>query len=88
MDVVKLPCHFINSFMLGHSIHPLQNASVWGVPLGITITLLTLLPIGIVMGVTGHAIMLNVLAQIIIGFLIPGDTIGVMAFASGSKHWP
>lgn len=55
---------------------------IWASFLGVGLTLLCILPIGVVLGATGTPIYLNVLAQFIIGFLLPGDTIGVMTFKS------
>lgn len=50
--------------------------------LGIVICSVFIIPQGIVLGVTGTTIYLNVLAQVLIGFIIPGNTISVMAFKS------
>jgi OPT family oligopeptide transporter len=55
---------------------------IWATVLGIFTTIISIIPIGIIKGVTGSDIHLNVLAQVMIGYLIPGRTIEVMTFKS------
>jgi OPT family small oligopeptide transporter len=55
---------------------------VWAIFLNLFISLLFIMPCGIIQAVSGQGIYLNVLTQMIIGILIPGDTIGVMSFKS------
>ena len=55
---------------------------IWCTFFGVGICLLFILPQGIITAVSGTFIALNVLAQIMIGFLLPGQTIQVMAFKS------
>ena len=50
--------------------------------LGVIIGLVAILPCGIVLGSTGTGLYLNVISQVVIGLLIPGKTISVMAFKS------
>ena len=58
------------------------NLPIWGTFFGVGICLLFILPQGIITAVSGTFIALNVLAQVMIGFLLPGETIQVMAFKS------
>ena len=55
---------------------------IWSVFLCIGITMLFLLPIGIIQAITGLQLGLNVLTEFVIGLLIPGQTVAVMAFKS------
>ena len=55
---------------------------VWAVFLCIGITMLFLLPIGVIQAITGLQLGLNVLTEFVIGLLIPGQTVAVMAFKS------
>ena len=45
-------------------------------------SLLSILPIGIIQAIAGSSIGLNVLTEFVIGLLIPGRTIAVMTFKS------
>lgn len=49
---------------------------IWGSFLAIGLAGATMLPIGVVLGITGTPMYINVLSQVIIGYLIPGSTIG------------
>ena len=55
---------------------------VWSVFLCIGITFFFLLPIGIITAITGLQLGLNVLSEFVIGLLIPGQTVAVIAFKS------
>jgi OPT family oligopeptide transporter len=55
---------------------------VWSVFLCIGITFIFLLPIGVIQAITGLQLGLNVLTEFVIGLLIPGQTVAVMAFKS------
>ena len=55
---------------------------IWAVFMGVGITGVTLIPLGMIEAVTGTRIYLNVLSQMIIGLIIPGQTISVMAYKS------
>ena len=55
---------------------------IWSVFLCISLCVLFLLPIGIIAAVTGIQIGLNVLSEFVIGLMIPGETIAIMAFKS------
>ena len=55
---------------------------VWSVFLCIGMVLFFLLPIGIIYAVTGIALGINVMSEFLIGLLIPGQTVAVMAFKS------
>ena len=55
---------------------------IWSVFLCLAIALFFLLPIGIITAVTGMQLGLNVLTEFVIGLMIPGQTIAVMAFKS------
>lgn len=55
---------------------------IWSVFLGVGICAAAILPIGIILAITGTTIYLTSMGQIIIGYLLPGKTIAVMAFVS------
>jgi OPT family oligopeptide transporter len=55
---------------------------IWATVLGIVTTIISIIPIGIIKGVTGSDVHINVLAQVLIGYIIPGRTIEVMTFKS------
>ena len=55
---------------------------LWSVFLCIAIALFFLLPIGVIYAVTGLPLGLNVLTEFVIGLMIPGQTVAVMAFKS------
>jgi OPT family oligopeptide transporter len=59
---------------------------IWAVFLCIGMTALFVLPIGIINAVTGFSIGLNVLSEFVIGLLLPGRTVPVMAFKSLSTN--
>lgn len=54
----------------------------WSVLLAVFIAAATILPTGIICAITGTQIGLNVLSQLIAGFMLPGKTVTVMAFKS------
>lgn len=55
---------------------------VWAVLLAVFIAAATILPTGIIFAITGTQIGLNVLSEMVIGFILPGQTVTVMAFKS------
>jgi hypothetical protein len=63
---------------------------IWATFLGISLSIVMIIPQGkflvlckgIILALTGSFIALNVLAQIMIGFALPGQTVPVMAFKS------
>lgn len=55
---------------------------VWAILLCLFMSLLSVLPIGIITAVSGQRLGLNVLTEFVIGLLMPGETIPVMAFKS------
>ncbi|KAJ3400480.1 hypothetical protein HDV05_001067, partial [Chytridiales sp. JEL 0842] len=55
---------------------------IWAVFVNLAMSLFFIMPCGLITAVSGVGIYINVIAQMIIGLLIPGDTIGVMAFKS------
>ncbi|KAI8809016.1 OPT oligopeptide transporter protein-domain-containing protein, partial [Cladochytrium replicatum] len=55
---------------------------VWGVLLATVTSFVLIIPIGIVLGVTGTQIYLNVLQEFVAGLLMPGDTVAVMCYKS------
>ena len=54
----------------------------WTVLLAVFIAAITILPTGIIYAIAGTQIGLNVLSQLIAGFMLPGKTVTVMAFKS------
>jgi hypothetical protein len=55
---------------------------LWSVFLSIFIAFVSILPLGMIQSVTGYPLGINLPTQLIIGLLIPGNTIGVMSFKS------
>ncbi|KAI8607487.1 OPT oligopeptide transporter protein-domain-containing protein [Chytriomyces sp. MP71] len=54
----------------------------WGVFFNLVLCAIFILPFGIVQAISGFALGLNVLTEFVIGLMIPGQTIAVMAFKS------
>jgi hypothetical protein len=52
----------------------------WGVILAILLAVVSIVPIGIIQGISGQQIGLNVMSEFLIGLILPGRMIGVMAF--------
>jgi OPT family oligopeptide transporter len=55
---------------------------IWAVFLGVGVTSLAIIPLGTVEAISGKRIYLNVITQMTIGLLIPGQTISIMAYKS------
>lgn len=55
---------------------------VWAVFLAVFISSLAIIPIGVIQAITGTRVAINVLSQMVIGLLLPGKTINVMAYKS------
>lgn len=55
---------------------------IWAVFLGVSISALAIIPIGVIQAITGTRVAINVLSQMVIGLLLPGKTINVMAYKS------
>ena len=55
---------------------------IWSIFLCLSLTIVFLLPIGVISAITGLTLGLNVLTEFVIGLMIPGQTIAVMAFKS------
>jgi OPT family oligopeptide transporter len=73
---------FNTILMIVSSIWTAYKMPVWAVFLSLFISLLFIMPCGIITAVSGQGVYLNILTQMVIGLLIPGDTIGVMSFKS------
>jgi OPT family oligopeptide transporter len=56
--------------------------SFWELVLCTTISFFSILPIGIITAISGQRLGVNVLTEFVIGYMIPGNTVGVMAFKS------
>ncbi|KAJ3113417.1 hypothetical protein HK100_001999 [Physocladia obscura] len=54
----------------------------WGVLMNLAVTGILIIPIGIITGISGISISISVLAEFLMGSLIPGQTVAVMAFKS------
>ncbi|KAI8610193.1 OPT oligopeptide transporter protein-domain-containing protein [Chytriomyces sp. MP71] len=54
----------------------------WGVLLNVVLTGILIIPIGIIAGISGITIGISVLAEFLMGAIIPGETVAVMAFKS------
>ncbi|KAL2912259.1 OPT superfamily [Polyrhizophydium stewartii] len=52
----------------------------WGTPFAIIVAFIYTVPAGIIQGSTGQQIGLNVLSELIMGLIIPGQTVPVMIF--------
>lgn len=55
---------------------------IWSIFLCLTINLVFLLPFGVIQAIAAFPLGLNVLTEFVIGLLIPGKTVAVMAFKS------
>ncbi|ORY32760.1 OPT superfamily oligopeptide transporter, partial [Rhizoclosmatium globosum] len=58
------------------------NMPWWGIFFNIFLCAIFILPFGIVPAVSGFYLFLNVLTEFVIGLMIPGQTVAVMAFKS------
>ncbi|KAJ3058654.1 hypothetical protein HDU98_005261 [Podochytrium sp. JEL0797] len=54
----------------------------WGVLLNLAVTAVLIVPCGIIQGISGIGISISVLAEFLMGSIIPGQTVAVMAFKS------
>ena len=54
----------------------------WAVLLSMLLSIIFIMPVGVINAISGQGIYLNVVTEFVIGLLIPGDTIAVMAFKS------
>lgn len=52
----------------------------WGVLLALTFMAIAILPLGAIEAISGQRIGVNVVAELIIGFILPGRMISVMSF--------
>ena len=60
---------------------------VWALFLALIMSLVFIMPVGVINAISGQGIYLNVITEFIIGLAIPGDTVGVMTFKSlGSNN--
>jgi OPT family oligopeptide transporter len=55
---------------------------LWSLVLVTVMSMLSIIPIGIITAISGQRLGVNVLTEFVIGYLIPGKTISVMAFKS------
>ncbi|KAJ3075469.1 hypothetical protein HDU99_001525, partial [Rhizoclosmatium hyalinum] len=58
------------------------NMPWWAIFFNIFLVAICILPFGIVPAITGFSLYLNVLTEFVIGLMIPGQTVAVMAFKS------
>ncbi|KAJ3329140.1 hypothetical protein HDU76_008537 [Blyttiomyces sp. JEL0837] len=52
----------------------------WGVILGFLLAVISIIPIGVILAISGQAIGLNVMSEFLIGLILPGRIAAVMAF--------
>ncbi|KAI8852066.1 OPT oligopeptide transporter protein-domain-containing protein [Chytridium lagenaria] len=52
----------------------------WGVILGLALAVVSVLPLGIILAISGQLIGLNVMSEFLIGLILPGRTAAVMSF--------
>ncbi|KAJ3216219.1 hypothetical protein HDU67_009793 [Dinochytrium kinnereticum] len=52
----------------------------WGVLLGLGLAMVSILPLGIILAISGQLIGLNVMSEFLIGLILPGRTAAVMTF--------
>jgi hypothetical protein len=52
----------------------------WGILLAIALSVISIIPIGIIQGISGQQIGLNVMSEFLIGLIIPGKLVAVMSF--------
>lgn len=78
-------CIFLLMFVFGVvsiEIYPTQMP-VWGFVLALAVAFIYTIPIGIIQAVTNQQIGLNVIAELIAGYLLPGRPLAMMLF----KTW-
>lgn len=73
---------FVISFVLGAVTIEVYDTKMpfWAYILSLVIPLIFVLPIGILLAITNQQVTLNVLAELIAGYVIPGRPIAVMIF--------
>ncbi|KAL4244288.1 oligopeptide OPT transporter family protein [Abortiporus biennis] len=78
-------CIFVSMFAFGVVMIELNNTDmpVWAFVLALAISFFYILPIGIIQAITNQQIGLNVITELIIGYLIPGRPLAMMLF----KTW-
>jgi OPT family oligopeptide transporter len=78
-------CIFITMFVFGVIGIELYSTQmpVWAFVLALTIAFVYILPIGIIQAVTNQQVGLNVITELIIGYLLPGKPLAMMLF----KTW-
>lgn len=57
---------------------------IWALAVAIIVAVLFLLPIGIIMAITNQTIALQVLAELIVGYMLPGRPVAMMIFKTFS----
>ena len=78
-------CIFVTMFVFGVvsiEIYPTQMP-VWAFVLALSVAFVYTIPIGIIQAVTNQQIGLNVIAELIVGYLLPGRPLAMMLF----KTW-
>ncbi|KAJ3091055.1 hypothetical protein HK102_001826 [Quaeritorhiza haematococci] len=62
------------------TLTPLLQLQWWGVLLAVVLASAFVLPVGVLQAVTGTSIGLNVLSEMVVGFLVPGEPIANVVF--------
>ena len=78
-------CIFVSMFAFGViaiEIYPTQMP-VWAFVLALAVAFAYTIPIGIIQAVTNQQIGLNVIAEVIVGYVLPGKPLAMMLF----KTW-
>eukprot|EP00842_Homolaphlyctis_polyrhiza_P000565 jgi/Hompol1/1509/HPOL_000598-RA len=65
---------------------PFRLPPVWGTLFGAALAVVYLIPIGIIQASTGTQIGLNIITELLMGLILPGQTIYVMSFKSYSYN--
>ncbi|KAJ7593400.1 small oligopeptide transporter [Mycena floridula] len=78
-------CIFVVTFILGCVCIELWhvNMPIWGLIVALVIALFYVIPIGMIQAVTNRQIGLNVVTELIIGFLRPGNPLAMMVYTYG-----
>ncbi|KAH9949440.1 OPT oligopeptide transporter [Amylocystis lapponica] len=65
--------------VIGIEIYPTQ-LPVWGLVVALLLSTLFLIPVGMIRAITNQVIPLNVLSEIVVGYMIPGKPVAMMLF--------
>jgi len=56
------------------------DMTIWALVIALAISLVYIIPIGMIQAITNHQVGLNVIAELIIGYMLPGRPVAMMMF--------